>query len=799
MSETETAHPLTPYASALSELHALWTPHPGQVRIGAPLIQGQTNDVFAQCGRNFGKALSLDTKLPTPDGFTTIGEVRVGDELFDETGNICLVTQVHPILLNQKVYKVTFSDGTEIKACENHRWLTWDKAARKSERRAKNAKKPQVRKTSEIARTLRAGKEYNHSVQNTQPIIGGGTLPIPPYVLGLWLGDGSHMDGRVSKPYKEVWDRVAQCGFKYSAYDEKEHCILGLVQKLRPLGVLGNKHIPTQYLRAGIENRLELLRGLLDSDGHCRKGSLVEFSNKRKVLADGVFELAASLGFRPYRSEKRAKLNGKDYGISHGVRFAGNGKLFYIQHKQKNISESYKRRNHRTIVSCEEIQTEPVRCITVDSKSSLYLCTDAFIPTHNTELVCYLLWRYAQTNPGSENYYFAPYMKQAREIVWASRRMQTFGPTAWIDEPNNSELRILFKNGSFIKLDGSDNDQAYRGIKPKGLTVYDEFKDFRPEFHEAYDPNRAAYESPLLIIGTPPEAEGQFTQVAKEFQLNPQKRFFQAPTRDNPHISRAWLEKKRQELILKGEYDVWEREYEAKFVRGGASKIFPMLKDSHRQPHSQVINTILRDRRKLHYFMWADPAAASVFAVLFAAVNPYTKVWYFLDEIYETNQSLMTVQQIGKRMLAMKKELTPDPRIEWRQGYDEAETWFQSEMLDHFGEHFEPTHKMKSDKITGIGLIKDALLQDRVVISDRCENLWKELENYRKDKNGKIVKEADHLIDNMRYILSAEHYSTIEEREPRKDPDARNFVRIKDEFAEFDESGQYIGSEWERV
>ena len=118
-----------------------------------------------------------------------------------------------------------------------------------------------------------------------------------------------------------------------------------------------------------------------------------------------------------------------------------------------------------------------------------------------TELVGYLTWRYAFTFPRSENYYFAPYMKQAREIMWASRRIQDFGPKDWIESINNTEMRITFKNGSFIKLDGSDNVDAYRGVKPKGLTIYDEFKDFRPEFHEAYDPNRAAFNSPLLIIG----------------------------------------------------------------------------------------------------------------------------------------------------------------------------------------------------------------------------------------------------------------------------------------------------------
>ena len=117
-----------------------------------------------------------------------------------------------------------------------------------------------------------------------------------------------------------------------------------------------------------------------------------------------------------------------------------------------------------------------------------------------TELVAYLLWRWAWTFPGSENYYFSPYMKQSREILWSSRRVQELGPSEWISKVNEQEMRIHFHNGSFIKLDGSDNVESYRGVKPKGLTIFDEFKDFRPEFLEAYDPNRAAYDTPLFII-----------------------------------------------------------------------------------------------------------------------------------------------------------------------------------------------------------------------------------------------------------------------------------------------------------
>lgn len=410
-----------------------------------------------------------------------------------------------------------------------------------------------------------------------------------------------------------------------------------------------------------------------------------------------------------------------------------------------------------------------------------------------TELVAYLLWRWAWTYPGSENYYFSPFMKQSREILWASRRVQTLGPDSWIERINEHEMRIYFKNESFVKLDGSDNVESYRGVKPQGLTVFDEFKDFRPEFFEAYDPNRAAHDTALFIIGTPPEFEGQFTQIANSWEQDPTKAFFKFPTYSNPHISKDWLEKKKAELYARGEGDKWEREYMAEFVRGGSKRIFPMLTNKIIKPHAELMTSIAKDKRRLEWFCWADPAGASTFAVLFAAINPYTKHVYLIDEIYEQNQSEMTVKKIGKRILAMTKELYSG---EWRFGYDEAETWFANEMLEHFGLSFEPTQKARNDKTTGLSLIKDIMLANKLTISSRCEKLFWELDNYRKDDEGRIIKKNDHLLDTARYILGASFYSLNESSEAVKENDPMfRGSRITDDFAGFSETGEPV-DEW---
>jgi hypothetical protein len=392
-------------------------------------------------------------------------------------------------------------------------------------------------------------------------------------------------------------------------------------------------------------------------------------------------------------------------------------------------------------------------------------------------------------------------MKQAREIMWASKRMQNFGPWDWIESVNDTEMRVRFNNGSFIKLEGSDNDQALRGIKPRGLVIYDEYKDFRPQFHEAMDPNRAAHKAPLLVIGTPPEFENHFSVMQREFQNDPRKKFFRFPTSANPHIDREWLERKKLELYSRGDGDEWEREYMALDVKGGSSRIFPMLSDSHVQGHAQLMASLVRDRKKLQYFVFADPAASSVFAVLFAAINPYTRAIYILDEIYETAQSEMTVKQIGTRIVNKVRELDPRESYDWRYGYDEAASWFRNEMLDHFDIGFEPTQKAKADKVSGLTMIKDALLvPGRFIMSERCRKLYWEMDNYRKDENGKIAKVNDHAIDCLRYILDADHYTAKTQREERKEDDPMwRGARINDDFPQFNETGESLDDfeEWD--
>ena len=373
-----------------------------------------------------------------------------------------------------------------------------------------------------------------------------------------------------------------------------------------------------------------------------------------------------------------------------------------------------------------------------------------------SEEIAYFLWRMSLTRrPNLGHYYFAPEQKQAKEIFWAANRIQTFGPGKYIADINNSEMRIRMVNGAFIKIDGSDNYNAYRGLSEVGSAVYDEYRDFRREFHNAFGPNLAVHNAPLLICSTPPEApEG--SEAAEHYDsmkagLVPGRSYFSFPSWINPYLSKEWLRNERAKHIARGEYDVWQREYEAKRVMGGNNAIFPMFsRQRHVRPHDELLAEVLRDRTRLEWQVVCDPGNASVFGVLVRAINPYTRKVYVLGEIYEKDQAETSTSRIIPRIKAMRDELCPGWQlhgIEWTQVYDEAATWFMTEAANSFEEFFAPTQKALNDKDQGLSLIKDQMLADLFVVSDRCPNLIKEIKGYIRDKKGKIPKESDHLID----------------------------------------------------
>lgn len=375
--------------------------------------------------RDHSKRLSLDTPIATPAGWTTMGELRVGDELFDENGRVCRTTAIHPVAHGDS-YAVRFDDGAVVNADSEHLWLTWTKADRMAEADESAIAKtrtrpwpgrkrhPSVKTTSEIAATLRVGREWNHSIPVTAPLqLPDAALPVPPYLLGAWLGDGTTVAPDITITEPEMLALIEAEGYPVrlvpsSAVGGKAalYHLTGLRADLRALGVLGNKHVPPAYLRAGEGQRRALLAGLMDTDGTAAADGTVAFGNTNKGLIDAVFELASSLGFKPHLYASRARLNGIDHGPAWSVVWTPRVPVFRLTRKAAKLrpdrAQAF-RTGHRRIVAVEKIADVPMRCITVDSPSHLYLAGRSMVPTHNTwTQLAYIAWRLWRHNRGTD-------------------------------------------------------------------------------------------------------------------------------------------------------------------------------------------------------------------------------------------------------------------------------------------------------------------------------------------------------------------------------------------------------------
>lgn len=472
-----------------------------------------------------GKALNVKEKIPTPSGWKTMEELVVGDQVFDETGLPCNVVAATEVMHGRPCYKMTFSDGTEIICDEQHQWVTmtdkertaWAKrtpearAARRAKRpsRSKGTASPAQlavllernknmqheylprprgtpRTTKEILETLtfREGR-INHSVDVCKPVqYTKKDLPIDPWLLGMWLGDGTTVHGEITSADEHNVERISACGYEIRKKDQEScpygYVVYGLRKQLRLLGVLCNKHIPRIYLESSVEDRIELLHGLMDSDGYASSDGKCVFYNCNKTLIDGFMELAKSLGINATFTEDRAVLYGKDCGPSYNVYLNATFPLFSLprrKERQKISKEQYRRRQ---IVKIEPVDSIPVRCIQVDSPRNIFLCSESFIPTHNSHLMRVLAITYSAAVPGLQTYLFRRTLPDllSNHMVGSGAFPDMLAPL--IDSKhvsiNWSKNEIRFWNGSIIHLSHCQHETEvtkYQGSQI-GLLLLDE-------------------------------------------------------------------------------------------------------------------------------------------------------------------------------------------------------------------------------------------------------------------------------------------------------------------------------------
>ncbi|MCY3933454.1 MAG: hypothetical protein OXH70_17230 [Acidobacteria bacterium] len=345
-----------------------------------------------------GKALALSTPILTTGGWSCMGDIKVGDHVFGVDGSPRRVNGKSAVFLDEPCYELRFDFGETIVACQDHLWLLRSREDRLARRSAR------VRTTLEVAETVRladgpGNTRCNYSIDSTEPIeYDEAELLVPPYTLGAWLGDGSSVHGEIHGVDEEVFESVKRDGFRVGEPSRrfKRH-VFGLSPLLRAIRVHGNKHIPAAYQRGSVAQRISLLQGLMDTDGHCTKAQgRCEFTTTSKVLAEQIVELIIGLGIKTHMpASLEAKLDGRVVGQKWRVNFAPPGTIvpFRIKRKVDRLRSCQSRTSQHWLQSCERTESVPTQCISVDG-DQVFLVGRQLIPTHNSMLAVQLFAAY---------------------------------------------------------------------------------------------------------------------------------------------------------------------------------------------------------------------------------------------------------------------------------------------------------------------------------------------------------------------------------------------------------------------
>lgn len=352
------------------------------------VAEGRTTRLMWFMPPQEGKLVADDTPVPTPTGWIAHGRLRVGDLVFHPSGRPVRVTVVHEPA--EATLLVHTTDHGTIAVHPRHEWTVWDRS-----RSAWRTVETRYLTTQALSSGLpgRRGHRYRFQLPFRAPLeLGDADLPMDPYTLGVWLGDGSttkaaithHPDDFYVLPYPESARCVhAGTGIVTTYYRG------GMRADLRAAGVLGDKHIPAAYLRGSDKQRRALLAGLIDTDGHVAKIGQISFDNANERLVRDVAELIRTLGYRAHVHQPTPPKRSSS-GIQ-GIQPMW--RVTYTPHDEgpaalpRKAATRLGSRRRVAISAITECSPVPGRCITVDSPDGLYLVGEHFTPTHNSQRV----------------------------------------------------------------------------------------------------------------------------------------------------------------------------------------------------------------------------------------------------------------------------------------------------------------------------------------------------------------------------------------------------------------------------
>lgn len=440
---------------------------------------------YIEIPKKNGKQLALDTPIPTPDGWKTMGTIAIGDCVFDERGKPCHVVAKSLIDDTEQAYELVFRDGGRIVAGERH---LWDVEYIHGKTRAKRWTTGEIyRRTRQYRETFSDNRSIIRIPVNEPLHLPEANLPVDPYLYGYWLGNGCATKPEITVRDCDVDDLISFIPYPlHNRYPQTCGGSEILVYKeLKNILVphFREKVIRPEYLRSSEHQRWELLQGLMDSDGCVSvvKGQSIYVSTIQQ-LAESVQELLWSLGIKNSLTTCPSTRYGKPTGETlYQIRFTA----FTDQPVSKLHRKSIRRQERvKQTRSCFHYLKEirmlackvKMQCIQVDSPSHCYLAGRNMVKTHNSELAAaialYLL--YADNEPSAEVYGAACDRNQASIVFDVARQMVEMSPALM----RRSKIRsagkriINYRNAGFYQVLSAETGTKH-GLNVSGL-VFDE-------------------------------------------------------------------------------------------------------------------------------------------------------------------------------------------------------------------------------------------------------------------------------------------------------------------------------------
>lgn len=377
------------------------------------------SNIIAVGSAGTGKAQPLHSKILLESGWCTIGEVKVGDIVITPNNSSATILEIFEQGI-KPVYKMHFKDGSVVESCGEHLWEVYVPKSLNYRRYSTK----EILQTKELSDILKnKSKSVNISIDYVDRInLPTRDLEMDPYILGCILGDGGTTSGSIviTSGDAEIVsgiERRLKPGFKLSFKKNSNlNCSTFSIIKdlprgrneyieiLTKFGLMGvkstEKFIPSDYINSSVEQRLELIRGLFDTDGTASKGGRVTYSTSSEIMAKQVKEVILSLGGKCtisskspfYYDESRNRIYGKVNYILH-VKTKNDKELFNLTRKKNLASSNYQPNQFRRIISKIEYSGDfDCRCILIDDPKHLYI-TDSYVITHNTFCALYLALR----------------------------------------------------------------------------------------------------------------------------------------------------------------------------------------------------------------------------------------------------------------------------------------------------------------------------------------------------------------------------------------------------------------------